>query len=354
MKVYLTTPHEVNAGDELPQCGDLVCRFSGHHLPHVCFSTQPTPGKGEWVYIVDLPAADAEAYEYKNIFRQDQALYFALPHKQISALPREKVGYEKLTGQPWRDIGEIQVWKRNEHRRDRAEDAWALLWTSRVGVASARIAEKSKRGGAEHLTIQVELEDSFDPEKDYILSEEHTFVQTGYGYKDKWQLVLKAGRMPEWAAFPWAWARWAFDPRVEKSAIDYLLSVAPHLSNDIRAAQQAEAKTNKTRLWRIVGERLNEVVGRSLGEFDAKSWTQVQAMPLRMAMRIGGWEPPIPKPEFYHPDQSGRILLASPEGAFPKKQYSYEEGTTPRGMEETPFHEKKEDQDFKQGVPCPR
>lgn len=53
------------------------------------------------------------------------------------------------------------------------------------------------------------------------------------------------------------------------------------------------------------------------------SATAAQAIPIKMASRIsqdpphGEWEPPKPKPEYEHPDRSGRILLANQHGASP-------------------------------------
>lgn len=43
------------------------------------------------------------------------------------------------------------------------------------------------------------------------------------------------------------------------------------------------------------------------------SWTAVRAMPIRIAQKLGGWRPPVPRPRFERRPQS-LILLAGPNG----------------------------------------
>lgn len=314
--------------DVLARCTNVVCRFSGRTEEHISFASQPLAGQGGWVASIDVPAQDVEEYEFDNLFRPEEVKSYALPPKLVDNLPKRWSRFEDITGRPWNE------WRISVSDREAGAssgNAWALVWASRPGIVSAELAEQERSEHEEHVEVALHADVvDFDPEADYLIVERHWTVPTPGGPKDKWRLNLMAGVMPNWAVFPWAWSRWVYDDDVRKSALDFIVSLAPTVEGDIKYALSQETKANTARAWRIVADKVGRALGRQLGPLQGESWTKVNAMPLTIASRVGGWMPIKPRPEFEHPDESGRVLIASPEGAFPTRKYTFEESTRPR------------------------
>lgn len=108
-----------------------------------------------------------------------------------------------------------------------------------------------------------------------------------------------------------------FDKEVRESAIAYIREHIPEVNIDIDYALRQENKVNMARAWRIVADKVGSSIGTDLGMMATHSWTAVNAIPQRIVSRMGGWEAPREKPEFEHPQRSGRILLANNYGVGP-------------------------------------
>lgn len=346
------SPHNLGENDLFFPCTSTICRYAGFNSPHVCFATTPLPGEGQWVYKVELPPNEIKRFSYRNLYRTEDVQHYAIPLGIAAELKREKTQFTEVTGRKW---NEFMVSTLNEENR-----AWGLVWVSHPEVANISVVRQEH--DPDITEVQVQLTDEFDPLKDYLIHETHWEVLNEYNKpREKWELNLLAGVMPRWAAFPTAWAGWVFDREVKQSAIDYILSKVPDVAFDIEYASRQQNKSNMARAWRIVGDKVGYLTGGDLGMLATHSWTAVNAIPQRIALRLGGWVPPKEKPEFEDPKTSGRILLANNFGVNPTKgpgvdespvfterlsnKRTYKSEVDP----ETPPKKDRGDEDFKDG-----
>jgi hypothetical protein len=295
---------------------------------HFVFATEPLVGVGPWVFEIDIPFNEVEPCMYTNIHRRERATHYAVPWQQaVDASPKVEA-YEDLTGSPWNSFVVDVLDKRARKGEKELVGSWALIWASREGVARARVAERTD----DVLSLRVDLTSEFDPSRDYIVVEEHEeFAQElNSPRKETWALFTLAGQAPRWQLFPSEWQEWVNNPEVTESAVRYLMRVMPSMVRDIEYAQHLESKHSRLRAWRNVGDKIADELSTrlrrdvDLGKFAGNSWTAVLAVPLRIAKRLGSyvgeeWVPPVPQPEFQHPDQSGRVLLANNYGAYPTR-----------------------------------
>lgn len=220
--------------------------------------------------------------------------------------------------------------------------SWARVWASRPGIVRAETAQEHHeyRPGrlAEHfdqLTVRLILTALFDPERDYLVVE-HKRSPNPYlrGSPRREGYELLAGTMPAWADFPSRWQEWVH--AVRESAVEYLVRYAAHAWSaddsalyDLRygyaqptsprarldlldAVQYAERKRAQGTIisaWQEVAR----LVGINPDQIPVNSWTAVHAMPIRIASRLG-WKPPQPRPQYQRPEESGRVLVAGPDG----------------------------------------
>lgn len=306
MKLYLTSPYALEDKDPFPPCIRSVCRAYGYAKPHVCLSAAPLLGAGEWVYEVEVADETLLSYEYRYPFRQETERFFAVPFKEVDGLGRVRHAVSDLLGAPW-DRWAIPL-------QGKENQEWSLLWASGAEGVEAHVSS-----GSAGPRAVVSLTPSFNVNRDYLLQERHWKETSEYGKTvERWEIRILAGVMPKWALFPWAWAQWVFDPRVQESAIAHILRRAPSVAPAIEFARSQTSLSNLGRAWRIVGESVSNEIGRDIGMLGAHSKTATTAIPMRIAQRIGGWTPPRPKPEHEeNPHASGRVLVANPSGAFP-------------------------------------
>jgi len=312
-------------------CSLAACRTSGKTYTHYCFSTEPIAGQGSNVFCADVPMADVQKYEYTNEFHLDTATrFFAIPADFVPHMGLERTQFEEVTGNPW-NVFTVPVLDRRVQKGSKSKGEWSLIWTSREGIASARVVKKEpdflNPTQTGFMVVEVKLTVDFDPRRDYVMVEIHEEMEKEVGHsgiKETWRLFTIAGRTPQWAIFPTAWQNWVWDRAVTQSAVDYIVTHFPETREDAEFAVQKESKHNKARAWRNVADTVGRRLRLDLGKFASHSWTAVAAMPHRIAMRISQhwsdrpWVPPRPKPEFENPDTSGRILLANLYGAYPK------------------------------------
>lgn len=336
MILYLTSPQ--SSFEQVgPICEGSACALSDIlDRKHYCFSTEPLAGKGKFVYSIDIPQQEAEKYEYDNPFQDQRVRFFALPQSVVSNYKVERGSFDEITGRPWNEWI-VPVLDRRAVRNPKMRGRWAIVWASREGIASARVHEKKldhDSGEPIYIAVQIRTTSEFDPTKDYILVENHEeFTRLGgVGVKETWNLRTLAGVEPEWAVYPKAWQAFVANLRVRRSAINFILRIAPEVADDVRYAEQRISKFNKARAWRNVAEQVSKALTRrlkepiSLGKFAAHSWTQINAMPIRIAKRASQhlpenkrWIPPIPEPVYVDPDRSGRYVLANLYGAYPTR-----------------------------------
>jgi hypothetical protein len=317
-----------------PPCPQAGCAVEGvGQQPHLCFATEPLPGQGEHVYTVDLPLSEVERYEYKDSFRPHAtARFFAVPLALLQKYPASHASYREVTGQNWNEWV-VPVLDRRNIRQPRLRGKWAMIWVSRSGIADARVHHRQEGRGGEVvlMSLEVKATEEFDPAKDYILVEYHEEFEKdfGTGTKETWALETLGGRTPQWAIYPKAWQRFVWDKDVAASACSFIRTNFPSTGRDLEYATGRESKFNKARAWRLVADEVGKELTRrthrrvDLGKLSGHSWTQVAAMPIRIAKRASlhmgeTWAPPMEEPEFVHPDASGRYLLANLHGAYPK------------------------------------
>ena len=192
---------------------------------------------------------------------------------------------------------------------------WKRIWISRPGVATYRIIEEDhyrQTGGRlnyhhDRITVEVNLTDKFDPQKDYLIVEHKRSPNpylSGSSRRESYELL--AGRMPAWADFPKAWAEWVEQVRGE--AISFLIEKAD--GSQWELVEYACRKAAKRRIifaWRQVAEAFG------VEPPEASSWTSVRAMPVRIARALG-WRAPVPPPRFEaRCEGRNAFLLCSPE-----------------------------------------
>lgn len=355
MILYLASPRSelmVNGGIECPLNG---CKQQGRTYPHLCLTTEPLAGFGEYLFSVDIPAELATEYEYKEEFLQDgRARFFAIPLPILAHFTLTRQRFEEVTGRPW-NKWTVTVLDRRTTRHSKIRARWALIWLSREGVASAKVAGRVG-DGEDTMTLSVEITatSDFDPLTDYIVIEDHTEEEQSFfpEPKETWKLRTLAGQTPRWVSYPSLWKAWVWDKEVQQSAVDYLISVAPEVKPLITYAKERTERHEVTAAWRKVSDEVARVLSRrlrnkfDLGRLAGHSWTAVAAMPLRIANRLSenlpyqSWQPPKPRPDYEDPDKSGRVILANQYGPYPdrgpgvdhtpqSRPYEHREGETP-------------------------
>ena len=330
MILYFTSSRDkiLDGATKSSSCPLRVCASAGHTEPHLCFTTEPLPGMGQYVYSVDIPLALVDKYEYQNDFRQEKTRFFAIPLSLLEKYPITRDTFEQVTARPWNKWTIPVLDRRPVSGQQEMKGKWAILWASRPGVASAKVY---RRTDGFFLSVEVTTTSDFDPESDYLVVENHEEMDriSGPGTKETFKLVSIAGPTPQWVIFPTEWQKWVWDRKVTNSAIDYILEHVPQVKTDVRYAMQKDSKQNKARSWRLVSDEVGRTLSAKLGEhidlgkLAAHSWTSVAAMPHRIANRMSQhlpyapWVPPLPQPEYASPEESGRYALANLYGPFP-------------------------------------
>lgn len=321
---YTTVDEQVDASTV--ECPAKVCRLKGVDFDHLCMSVEPVQGLGPNVFMADIPANIVSAFEYVNDFRVEETKTYSIPRGLLKEYPLVKDTYESVTGHEWNEWV-IPVLDRRREGRKIGE--WAVIWISRVGVASARVDEKSD----DFLSLRVRTTVDFDPTTDYIVIERHEESERKVGppIKETWTLKVLAGMAPQWTLFPSAWKNWVEDKEVEGSAVRYILHHCPEVDESVKFALERDTKANRARAWTMVATDLNGYLSKKydttihLGEIRSNSWTAVMAMPHRIAGRLSQqlpydpWKPPRPQPVYANPETSGRVVLANLYGPYPKE-----------------------------------
>jgi hypothetical protein len=262
------------------------------------FTDQPLAGFGDTVYIIELPEAKAKQFEFTdsepNLLKGVR--YFDIPARDLHNVHVRVDSYRRMTGKMWNQWQIVL----KEAKPDPAHTT-TKVWASRAGVCELRWLD-NKKGDQ---IVQVTLTEEFNLDEDYLV------LETQHFFGRQWNLEVLAGTPPDWVEFPVAWSEWVQREDVQKSAVDYLKATFPNAVLAIQLAEGETEKVNKIRAWRIVAEKVSTELGRDIGKINAGSRTSTLAMPLRIAERAGGWNPPIPRPEFVDANASGRICLAS-------------------------------------------
>lgn len=292
------------------------------HVPvpegSVVFTDTPLSGVGPLVYVLNIPDQIALRFQIVVSLDPEGMRRFALPPSQFSAKDLHEYRFNQITGHEWDEFRVVLC----DPQENPAAQPWSLVWVSRPGVA---VVKDREQGKVEAVTIK--LTPFFDPTEDYIIVEKRQYDGK------KWDLSTIAGRVPMWADFPNHYARWAQNPEVIRSAADYLIEQVPAARLEVETARRQNTKSSMVRAWKVASERIGKEIRRPLGDFKTGSWTSVSALPIRIAQRLGPWEPPIPKPEYVNPENSGRVLLASAD----RHQGEQQAGATP--FRAAPFSE---------------
>lgn len=252
--------------------------------------------------MLDLPEEMIRRYEYQDAAGGRGTRHFALPMKLVKSEPLHVQEFEALTGSPW------NRWRvlLKPHVPD-SKDSWAQVWISRFGVVL--IHEYSDAHGR---FAEIEMTDLFDPTRDYLIVE-HSY------YKDrKWELELLAGTNPPWAVYPQQWHDWVFNKEVQDSAFRYITGHVPSVTRYAIYASKRVNKLDMIAAWQKVSDEVQDELNIRLGRIASGSITSTMAMPIRIADKMSEslsppWEPPIPRPVYQNPDESGRILIATPD-----------------------------------------
>lgn len=197
--------------------------------------------------------------------------------------------------------------------------AWARVWVSRPGVATAVVADERHSfvpgrlaWHEDYLAVRVCLTDAFDPARDYLLVEHRCDAQPGVRVMRRERYELLAGVMPAWADFPARWREWV--DAVANDAVRYLYAWARardrhDMVADLDYACRKRTKHGRWGAWLAVAD----AAGVPRDVLPGGSWTAIMALPVRIAARLG-WRSPVPRPRYEAASTSGRVLLAGPEG----------------------------------------
>lgn len=325
MKVYYSSPTPLVAG-RMKECKNLVCELQGvGKLPHVTVSSKPTAGGGEYLYAADVQHEALSRYKYNDPFRRELADFYAVPLSVAEKYRWHETDFYEAAHEEW-DTFNIQLFNGKRRYEQHETETWSQVWVPRPNIVKAEITEELDDHVGRRVKAQLKILPTFDQEQDYLIVEERWRkpMQPSTG---SWKLKLFAGVLPQWAFFPWAWTRWVENSMVQRSAVAHILFEVPNAHDEVSfALSQAMKRSNRVntaRAWRVVSDTISREIGHDLGVIDYNSDTAVRAMPLKIAGRMergkcAPWNPPIPKPEFKHPDESGRVLLVSPEGVYPK------------------------------------
>lgn len=332
MTLYFTS-WKADLRGRLPNvCPERGC---GQIHPHVCFASEPLPGQGQYVYRTEIPLAEVGKYEYRNDFRPSNVRYFALPLPLVLKHGLESDSYEALTGQPW-NRWVIPVLDRRHKAKPNLRGTWTIVWASRAGIASVVDYEKIEEaaGHVTYQSVEVVATEAFDPAKDYLVAEAHEEYSDPYRKKETWNTRVVGGcTVPKWVIFPRRWTQYVRDHRVIASYVEFIRGIAPDTVEDMHYALRGGIhKSSALRAWWKVANEVGYALSRRfgthihLGKFNGRSWTQINAAPIRIAKRASQhlppeerWVSPLPEPEYEDPRASGRYVLANPYGAHPTK-----------------------------------
>lgn len=116
-----------------------------------------------------------------------------------------------------------------------------------------------------------------------------------------------AGVCPAWVNFPLEWGAWIRNEHVKTSAYNYIFARAPQTIpmiwcwlSMVEAGQESLLSSYSEWLYvaelclpkQAVDALTNKTAGRGLSQLS------VEAMPIRIAQKLGGWIPPIPHPTY--------------------------------------------------------
>ena len=205
--------------------------------------------------------------------------------------------------------------------------SWAQIWASRDGITKIAILEEyhTRHGGRneyhdDRIVVDVVPTGDFGENVDYILIEykrsPNPYLR-GSSMRESYELV--AGKMPTWAAFPGEWRKWINDKKVNKSAIAHIENNAPwKIKHDIsKLIDYAGRKTSKGNIrsgWDEIQKLLLDFHTLKYTPEHTHSWTGVKAMPIKIASAMRAhWKPPVPRPRYQNREESGAILICSPE-----------------------------------------
>lgn len=187
---------------------------------------------------------------------------------------------------------------------------WARVWASRPGIVTARVVKEEHRyqpgRPAYHhdlVVVEVGLTPSFDEQNDFLLVEHKASPNPWVGGSSHYEYYeLLAGRMPGWADFPRAWAEWVREMHLEAARF-----LAERFPDAVNYALRKSSKSRIIAAWRDVAE------AAGVEPPPASSWTSVNAMPIRIARKLG-WRAPVPPPRWEDPETAARVLVAGPRG----------------------------------------
>lgn len=226
----------------------------------------------------------------------------------------------------------VAVLDRLPFKNPRKAREWALVWTSRPGIAAARVADLiGDRSDPSFISVLIEPVCDFDRVRDYMVVERHQeYKNPGGKRKEIWQTELLIGTPPRWVEFPKEWKAWVSDASVRMSAIAYIAKRVPMVLAEMEAAEDACSDPDRfASAWIGVAEAIERHLSLGCERCFELGWlathwrTAMLAIAIRIASRLSSqsrfqWTPPIPQPVWEDPDKSGRYLLANPNGPYPK------------------------------------
>ena len=198
--------------------------------------------------------------------------------------------------------------------------SWARVWVSRPGVATYEVVEEDHFVGKpgrmtphkDRVVVEVSVTDAFDQEKDFLLVERKRSANPNLrGSSSRERYELLAGVMPAWASFPEAWQRWVQDRDVLDTAADHIVVKVPDAEDAVDYARRKSSKGNRRRAWGEVAYICSEATGKEI-DYPDMSWTAVRAIPIRIAQKLGGFMPPVPRPKWEERNEANSFLLVSP------------------------------------------
>jgi len=203
--------------------------------------------------------------------------------------------------------------------------SYARIWTNRPNAVAVRIVDEKHSTHPGRLTYhndtivaEVEVTDSFDPERDYVVVEHKRSPNPhmrGASHREGYSLLF-GKMMPGWADFPERWKDWVNDYEVRNSAIDYIIKRVPSAESLVEYACRKTSKGRIADAWDDVRAECERALGRKIDISPRNggwTWTYVRSMPIRIAMRLGGWRPPKQMPR-YEGRGSDAVLVADEHG----------------------------------------
>ena len=195
--------------------------------------------------------------------------------------------------------------------------SWARIWASRPGVAKADVVEESHYVGKvgrmtphdDHVVVDVSITADFDPENDFLLVEYKRSANPylrGSRSQEKYELL--AGVMPAWASFPEEWQRWVRNDVVLAAARAHIVEKVPETAAVVAFAERKQSKGNIRRAWDEVRRICTQATGIEI-DYPDGSWTATIAIPIRIAQKLGGFVPPVPRPVWQKRDETNSFLV---------------------------------------------